>query len=110
MSTPTRGRRRVGETKLPSRAPLRRPTASQHVDPQNNSSPPFSFPVSSSTIFSASSSAISSQTREEGSNKPNGADLDACVLKYEQATAKIRVKLAGKGEITASIRDRGIRV
>ncbi|MFS7911865.1 hypothetical protein Hanom_Chr02g00123131 [Helianthus anomalus] len=50
MSTPTSGRSLVGETKLLSGNPFRRPMVSQAVVPQNNSSPPFTsssfFPVS----------------------------------------------------------------
>lgn len=62
ISTPTSGRSRVGETRFPSGESLRRPMASQHVVPQNNSSPPFTA-CSTSTFFSASTADIFSQLR-----------------------------------------------
>ena len=59
MSTPTRGRRRVGELKLPSTEPFFRPMISQQVAPQNKSSPALSsLSLTSSTLEPASSEDI----------------------------------------------------
>lgn len=99
---PTRGRRRVGETRFPSTAPLRRPSISQEVPPQNKSSPDFSaLLVPSSTFFSTSTADIAGQTPARPTVKLNftdtgAADLTASFQKRAQWTVWMGMGLAGK--------------
>lgn len=69
ISTPTRGRSRDGETKLPSMGPFFRPIASQHVAPQNRSSPAFFTFLSSSSPFFSASTADIFESRENNRRK-----------------------------------------